>query len=129
MNKLKMVLVVLLVFFMPLLGNTGKYSDVTDELDAGTTVVTANPCVFGGVVVKTNGSADATVTVYDNTSAAGKIVMSFVVIGSEQVGGVVNLDLTMSTGLTVVLAGTGSHAYVVWKNAFQNPSTGRYEVE
>lgn len=79
-------------------------------LTGATTLRTGKAHLFG-VLVGTDGTNDATVTAYDNTSAAGTVLFSAVVPGAT---GAFNFDLTApvraDNGLHVVVSGTGASA-------------------
>lgn len=66
-----------------------------------------------GISVNTDGTNAATVIVYDNTTAAGKILMKVAVPGASLHGGF-SLDnpARAENGLYVSIAGTGAHCNV-----------------
>lgn len=68
---------------------------------ATTTVVSSGPCVLHAITINT--TAAATITVYDNTSAAGTKIAT--IAASPTIGTVFLYDVKCLTGLTVVTAG------------------------
>ncbi len=88
-------------------------SQSTGLLTAATTVVSAYPNILDHVQINTDGTNNATVTVYDNTAASGKIVCQRTVLGANQ-GLATNLipPVKLEVGLTVTIAGTGASAIV-----------------
>ena len=87
----------------------------SSDLLAASAVVTANPARLLGIIVNTDGTNAATVTVYDNASAAsGVILAKYIVAGSANAavvpindGGIVALK-----GLYCAISGTGAKAIV-----------------
>lgn len=83
----------------------------SDELiNTGSSVVT-------GLLVYTDGSNDATCTVYDNTEGSGKVITKFIVKGSELYGGVVGVRWAANTGVYITISGTGSSANLYYMTA------------
>ncbi len=71
--------------------------------------------VFAGVVINTNGSNDATIIIYDNTSAAGTKLHEQVVLAGDITGGFTPYpSIGYSTGLYLSIAGTGASAIVFY---------------
>lgn len=68
-----------------------------------TTVVKASAGVLHSVIVNTKGTVASTITIYNNTSAAGTIVA---IIDSLTLSGTFQFDISMSLGITVVTTGT-----------------------
>lgn len=68
---------------------------------------------FCGVVINTDGSNNATIIIYDNTSAAGKKIHEQVVLGADITGGIVKWPPTdVLNGLYLSISGTGASAIV-----------------
>lgn len=83
-------------------------------LASGSTTTLFNGHNFlNSIVVTTDGTNAATVTVYDNTAASGKVIAVITVPGASLgVSFVPNFALKVDIGLTVVVAGTGATAYI-----------------
>ncbi len=77
-----------------------QYAHITTST---TTVVKASAGFVHLVAVNTKGTIASTITVYDNTSAAGQVVA---VVDSLNLFGVFIYDIQMNTGITVVTTGT-----------------------
>lgn len=79
------------------------------DLAVGSHSTLSGKGLYTGVVVNTNGSNDATVTVYDNTSAAGTIIDKYVIVAADYVGGgYLPFPIYIENGIFVVVAGTGA---------------------
>lgn len=71
------------------------------------------PCLLAAVLVITNGTDDAKLIIYDNTSAAGKVVLEITVTGSDNYGGVIyNFPKIMNIGIYCDVSGTGA-SYII----------------
>ena len=82
-------------------------------LAVGTTTLFNGKMSLNSVIVATDGTNAATVTVYDNTAASGKILTILSVGGTAFSGAqIFNAALRAEIGITVVVAGTGATAYV-----------------
>jgi len=72
--------------------------------------------VFGvlvDVLVYTDGNNNATVTVYDNPSAAsGTVLAKIIVKGTDLMGGEVSILVDAQTGIYVDISGTGATALI-----------------
>jgi len=68
-------------------GKPPEKIDVLTQPSASSGVAVTGACVFKGIIFKTDGTNDVTVTVYDNTSASGNKLTpeSFVIEGSARV--------------------------------------------
>ncbi len=70
---------------------------------------------FDGVEVITDGTNNATITVYDGTDAGGKELFYGVVKGSSNFGGFTPVrPITCADGLYVVVSGTGASCIVYY---------------
>jgi hypothetical protein len=78
-------------------------------------IVTTRPAVFYGVQIITNGTNDATVTVYSEQSATGIILAQGVVLGASQFG-LIGLSHPVSAekGIYVAISGTGAKCIVTF---------------
>jgi len=67
-------------------------------------------CLLAGVKVFTDGTNAATVIVYDNTEASGKVVDKYKITGSENYGGTIygKAPLIIENGIYVSVSGTGA---------------------
>ena len=84
----------------------------TDLLTSSAAVFTGK-CYLRSVGVFTDGTNAATVTVYDNTSGAGKKVAGpYTIAGSSYFGGETMPPTPCANGIYVVISGTGAGARV-----------------
>lgn len=82
------------------------------EITSTATVKTGR-CFLSAVEVITDGTNAATVTIYDNTTNAGKKLWEGVVPGASQYGGRNwTFPVLASIGLHCVISGTGASAIV-----------------
>jgi hypothetical protein len=71
----------------------------------------AGPAVMGHLVVFTDGTNDATVTVFDNaTAASGTVLFKAVVPAADRTGGGLSLQVRANAGLYLQVTGTGATA-------------------
>lgn len=89
-----------------------------------TGVLVASTLVFTGInyidsiQVFTDGTNAATVSVYDNTSAAGKIAAQVLVPGATLHNSVTfRIGVRMDTGIFIAISGTGASAIVTYGSA------------
>lgn len=69
---------------------------------------------LAAVVIITDGSNDAALVCYDNTSAAGKVLFKGTVAAASNFGGATfAIPVAFNTGLHCVVTGTGA-AYIVY---------------
>jgi hypothetical protein len=82
---------------------------------AASAVVMARPGRLSGLIVLTDGTNAATVTVYDNaTAASGKVLAKLIVAGASQSASL-NLPsgrVTVDQGIYCSISGTGAAAIV-----------------
>ena len=101
------ILVVPCLYAQPL----GRLS--TDRLGSSTLVWTG-PCVLYGAFVITDGTNNATLTIYDNTSAAGKILRQITVVGGNYYGGFeLPVGIAAGTGIYASLSGAGTPYFFI----------------
>lgn len=86
----------------------------TGALASGsTTVVRSGASILNVITATTDGTNNATVTVYDNTAASGKVIAVVIVPGANLSRSTNFLPgLRCEIGMTVVVTGTGATAYV-----------------
>lgn len=88
--------------------------DSTGRLAASALIATGRAGLYG-VFVETDGSHDATLTVYDNTTNSGKILRKITVPGANFYGGwEFPYGLRANIGLYCVLAGAGAYYWVTF---------------
>ncbi len=81
------------------------------------TLVTARPAWFLGSILRTDGTNDATLDVYDGTDASGLLLFPDAVTGADNIGGViigVHMGLWCETSLWVDIGGTGAYCVVYY---------------
>jgi hypothetical protein len=77
--------------------------------------VLAKKGILAGALVSTNGTNDATLTVYDSLTAAGnQLLPTIVVPGANLLGGVI-IPIEAETGITYVLTGTGARVVIYYR--------------
>ena len=80
--------------------------------------IVASACLLTGLKVLTDGVNDVTISIYDNTSASGKIVDKFVVPAAERYGGAIYArPIKMHNGIYAAMSGAGGSYYVFYASA------------
>lgn len=80
------------------MADTFNYTNITT---ATTTVVKSGTGILHGIVINT--TTAFTITIYDNTSAAGTKIAT--IAASPVIGSTFTYDVAFATGLTIVTAG------------------------
>lgn len=71
--------------------------------------------IWGGIIIATNGTNNATVRLYDNVVASGKqLIPRIQVTGSSNYGGIL-IPVNYHTGLTLYLLGSGASCTIYYK--------------
>lgn len=91
----------------------GVYSKTTGELSSSQ-LIYSGACYCSAIQIKTDGTNNATVTLYDNTSASGKKVFpTWVVAGASLIGGRNIIPMVqIDNGLYIEISGTNAKASV-----------------
>jgi len=87
-----------------------KFVSSTGEL-AASGLITTGKGELHGCEIHTDGTNNATLTIYDNTAGSGKILSKIVIVGASFFGGrnfCPPNGIGYSTGLYAVIAGTGA---------------------
>jgi hypothetical protein len=83
-------------------------------------------CLIGGIIINSDGTNNATLTIYDNTEGTGNVLCTLVCKGDELNMGVMfnNAPRIMSNGIyaTLSVAGGGTAKYYI--DYFTGPVTG-----
>lgn len=90
--------------------SSGKHT-VSESIFAGKGVI-------GGVTVRTDGSNDVTVTLYDDSAGAdGVILIDLLIPGADKTGGLVfgPIPIYAEVGCYLSLSGTGGSAIVYYR--------------
>ena len=89
------------------------YSD-TPGLKTSSELMHTGKCACTAFVIITNGSANATLTLYDNTEASGTVKAKLVIPGANLSGGrnYSKYPLKFTNGIYALLSGTGA-SYIV----------------
>lgn len=88
---------------------------ISSGLVTATSTVRTGAASLTGVLILTNGAADATVVVYDNTAASGTILFQGTVAAAANFGGATwEIPLQVTTGLHVTIAGAGASAIIYY---------------
>ena len=89
------------------------YPSISSGKISSSQIVTSSACRLSGILVKSDGTNTATVVVYDNTSAAGKILWEVSVTGAQQFGGRNWIfPVIADNGLYCEISGTNAAAIV-----------------
>ncbi len=81
------------------------------------TLVTVGPAWWLGSILRTDGTNDATLDVYDGTDATGLLLFPDRVIGADNIGGViigVHMGIWCETSLWVDITGTSAYCVVYY---------------
>lgn len=79
-------------------------------------------CAVTAIVAITNGSNDATLIVYDNLSAAGKVIREFTIVAAENYGGnILKFPIYIQNGIYASISGTGA-SYIIDYIPLKNPN-------
>jgi len=79
----------------------------------GNVLLSSGPTLVDGILVKTDGTNNATLTLYDNTAGSGDIVFSVVVAGANRSGYFPFPNpLKTYTGLYATISGTGAEYFI-----------------
>ena len=90
-------------------------SKSTGLLTADKTVITGKSILTGFLVV-TDGTNNATIVIYDNTSAAGTELAKIVVLGASYFGGgTFEIPIRCTKGIYADITGTGA-SYIIYYN-------------
>jgi len=90
-----------------------SYTCLSSGLLSSSQAVFASKTVLVSLIVYTNGSSNATATLYDNASAAsGTEVAKIIVKGADLIGGEAHIMCDCENGLYLALSGTGAGALV-----------------
>lgn len=78
--------------------------------------VTTQRCVFGGILIITDGTNDVTVTIYDHASAAsGTAVWESTITGSDNYGGgILPHPIRCENGIYAALSGDGVETVIIY---------------
>lgn len=86
----------------------------TGRLTSDTSVVDAKGVLYG-LLIETDGVNDATVTIYDNTAASGKILRKMTVPGADFYGGFeLPAGLVANHGIYADVSGTNAAFWVTY---------------
>jgi len=87
----------------------------SDEVTTNTAIKSSSGD-FGGVIVLTDGTYDATIIIYDNTSAAAPKLFEEKVAGGDNYGGMIGPGpVAFKTGLYASVDGTGASCIVYYR--------------
>jgi hypothetical protein len=114
MKKLIPIILVLLavVFVGQAFAEAIPSCQSSGEQAADATIVSGNAYMYGAYVI-TDGSNDATISVFDNTAASGTTIFEMTVLGGDNYGGKNwNPPVKCNTGITVDVTGTGA-SYII----------------
>jgi hypothetical protein len=111
--KTKAVVFVLVIFFTLAATVGAQWLAESSGKKSASGIITTGAAYLSAVQVLTDGSNDATVIIYDNTSAAGTILFQGTVAGADSYGGRVwPWPVAARTGLYVAISGTGAGCFV-----------------
>ena len=107
--KLTIIMAIVLTAFSAFAfdGSIGSGEKTVDSL------IYSNPCYITGVYIITNGTNDAKVIIYDNTTAAGTVRWEQTVAGTDNYGGRDwSYPKRFDNGIYVDVTGTGA-SYII----------------
>jgi hypothetical protein len=91
----------------------------TTDKQLGDGIIKDVRCLLKGAFVTTNGSSDATLTIYDNTAPSGKNVRQFVIPSTQRYGGFFYKEgLEIDNGIYCTISGTGAAYWIDWDSLF-----------
>lgn len=97
---------------LPLTTSSGLMT--VGELDTGK-VILDHPGILMTAIAYTDGSNDATLTIYDNATTVTGTELSYTKVkGTELMGGETQAYRVAENGITVKLTGTGSSALIAY---------------
>lgn len=91
---------------------------ITDEITETGQAVSGS-CVFNGVMIKTNGTNDVTISVYSGISNAGDklIPASTIIPGSSRLSSIeADPGISCPNGIYIEMSGTGAVCQVLYDN-------------
>jgi len=90
---------------------------ISSGLKAADTLIYTGRGTLNGVVVNTDGTNAATLTLYDNTSASGNVLAQMIVAGADRTNALLfNLAVRCNNGIYADVTGTGA-TYTVYYGA------------
>lgn len=108
----RIYLTVLAIILIPAIAMCFSSSVSTGKISSSSAVI-SGPGFLTDVIVRTDGSNAATVTLYDGTNTSGTEIFSTVVDGANYTGGwIFNFPLQFKTGIYVTISGTGAYCYI-----------------
>jgi hypothetical protein len=114
MKRFKTLVLCLLLLLFSSSIQAAEFAYSSGILNASGTVVGV-PVLLTDLAVYTNGSADATVILYDNTAASGTVIGKCVVAGAAVNGGLfIPIPVKTYNGIYMSITGTGASAIVYW---------------
>lgn len=100
-------------------------SESSDLLSSSSIVYTGHGLLTGAYVYS-DGTNDATLTIYDNTAGSGKVVLKIAISGSDLCGGVpLPSAINVYNGIYAAISGTGATAIVHYVEGRHLPSRTR----
>ena len=82
-------------------------------LQTGDAIISSRPAILSGAEIITDGVNDATLVVYNNTSAAGQVLFKGKVTGPSNFGGATyEIPVNAELGIFADITGTGA-AYII----------------
>ncbi len=74
--------------------------------------------ILGGVIVRTDGTNDVTITLHDNASSAlGTVLLDILIPGADKIGGALfgQIPVLAEQGIFLTLSGTGGSVIVYYR--------------
>lgn len=91
----------------------------TTDKQTGSGQIVNVRCLLKGAFITTDGSNNATLTIYDNTDPSGKTVREFVVPAAQRYGGFFYKEgLEIDKGICCTLSGTGAAYWIDWDSIY-----------
>ena len=90
----------------------------TDRLGTSREIFRGSGFLYG-CLVETDGTNNATLTIYDNTTNTGKIMRKIIVPGANYYGGFeLPVGLKCSNGIYATISGTGAHYWITYGSGY-----------
>lgn len=113
--KRLLIFVLLFILLLPVVGfPQARQASTGSGLKTSDALIRTGSGYLSGILIITNGSNDASVVVYDNTSASGTKLFQGTVSAASNFGGATwEIPIRFQTGLYIDVTGTGA-SYITY---------------
>lgn len=110
----KFVMAVVILLLLAGIGFTQTGATRSTGIKTSSEGIVSGGGVLTGVLVMTDGTNAATITIYDNTTSSGTVLFKATVTGASYFGGATwEIPVRFSSGVYAVLSGTGA-SYILY---------------